>query len=136
MDPRSPAELSGPDTPATHTSAITATHPRPWMTAPMVSPVPPPSSTAALTRLTRVRYGPPVSARVPSSPPMAGSTPIDPRPAANAADSGPQIATAPPAVFPLKYQNATWFPPERIRPPNGAPPRRAHCRCLHDHGYF
>jgi hypothetical protein len=94
----SPRALSNPDTPATTTRATTATQPCPWVTAPMVSPAAPPNTAALQTRFTRLRYGPPASAIVPSSPPVAGSTPSVPRPAANDTDSGTQIASAARAI--------------------------------------
>ena len=90
----SPSALSSPDTPATTISATTASQPCPWVTEPMASPAAPPNTAALQTRFTRLRYGPPASAIVPSSPPVAGSTPSVPRPAAYAADSGTQIASA------------------------------------------
>ena len=90
----SPSALSSPDTPATTTSASTANQPWPCVTEPMASPAAPPNTAALPTRLTRLRYGPPVSAIVPRIPPIAGSTPSVPRPAAYDADSGTQIASA------------------------------------------
>ena len=51
------------------------------------------TAVALLTRLTRLRYGPPVSAIVLSRPPIAGSTPSVPLPAARATASGTQMAS-------------------------------------------
>ena len=53
-EPRSPAVLSTPDTPATTTSATTASQPCPWVTAPMARPTAPPAAALA-TRFTRLR---------------------------------------------------------------------------------
>ena len=86
--------VSTPDTPATTTSATTAIQPRPWIADPMARPTAPPNTAAELTRLTRCRYEPPVSAIVPSSPPMAGRIPIAALPSPKATDSGTLIASA------------------------------------------
>ena len=91
-EPMSPTALSTPDTPATTTRATTAGQPWPCTTDPMARPAAPPSA-ALPTRFTRLRYGPPVSAIVPSIPPIAGSTPSVPWPSASDADSGTQIAS-------------------------------------------
>ncbi len=53
-EPMSPAALSTPDTPATTTSATTASQPCPWVTAPMARPAAPPPAAVA-TRFTRLR---------------------------------------------------------------------------------
>ena len=47
--------LSTPDTPATTTSATTASQPRPWVAAPMTRPTAPPPTAAQQTRFTRLR---------------------------------------------------------------------------------
>ena len=93
-EPMSPTALSTPDTPATTTRAITASQPWPWTADPMARPAAPPNTAALQTRFTRLRYGPPVSAIVPSRPPIAGSTPRVPLPSASDTDSGTQIASA------------------------------------------
>ena len=74
-------------------SASTASQPCPWITDPIASPAAPPNTAAELTRLTRFRYEPPVSTIVPCSPPVAGSTPSVPLPAAKATESGTQTAS-------------------------------------------
>jgi hypothetical protein len=64
------------------------------MAEPMASPTAPPNTPTTLTRLTRLRYEPPRSVSVPSSPPMAGSRPIVGLPTANPTASGTQMASA------------------------------------------
>ncbi|MGD0555366.1 MAG: hypothetical protein ABSA93_10345 [Streptosporangiaceae bacterium] len=71
----SPSVDIAADTPATKTSASTVIQPWPWITSPITSPGAPPNSTAAPTRRTRSRYGPPRSTMTPIRPPMAGSRP-------------------------------------------------------------
>src|SRR5579859_6041548 len=90
----SPIVLSTADTPAITTSAITAIQPRPWIADPTARPTAPPNTPTALTRFTRFRYDPPRSVSDPSSPPIAGSRPIEVLPAANAIPSGRQMASA------------------------------------------
>src|SRR5580704_5606474 len=89
----SPTVLSTADAPATTTRATTAIQPRPWMADPMARPTAPPNTPTALIRSTRLRYEPPRSVIVPSSPPVAGSKPMLGLPTANPVPSGTQIAS-------------------------------------------
>ena len=59
----------------------------------MARPTAPPNTPTALIRSTRLRYEPPRSVIVPSSPPVAGSKPMLGLPTANPVPSGTQIAS-------------------------------------------
>src|SRR5580692_6119884 len=67
--------LSRAEVPATTMRATTAIQPWPWMSEPIVRPAAPPNTAAVPTRRSRVAYAPPLSTTMPSSPPMAISSP-------------------------------------------------------------
>ena len=86
------------ETPATTTTAMTATHPRPWISVPISSPGAPPRTAAAPIRSTRSQYGPPVSIMTDSSPPIAGSSASSRRPVANPTAIGTHSASTARAI--------------------------------------
>ena len=81
----------------------------------MTSPAAPPNTAALQTRFTRLRYGPPASAIVPSSPPVAGSTPSVPWP--SRARHRQRHAD--------RERRADHLRPRHRRPAAAAPPRPA-----------
>ena len=99
-DPVPPSREIRAETPATTTRLATATHPRWWMSIPIARPAAPPNTAAMTACLTRTTYGPPESMTVPSSPPIASTSPMSRRPTTMPTDSGPQMASTARTIAP------------------------------------